>query len=45
MLNKERNKELIKKFNEAGLDPLIIFILAQKAGKNGYYDEALLTFR
>ena len=40
MLNKERNKELIKKFNEAGLEPKIIY-LAQKAGKNGYYDEAI----
>ena len=40
MLNKERNKELIKKFNEAGLEPKIIY-LAQEAGKNGYYDEAI----
>ena len=39
MLNKERNKELIKKFNEAGLEPKIIY-LAQKLEKMDI-DEAI----
>jgi hypothetical protein len=39
-MNKERNKELIKRFNEAGLEEKILS-LAEKAAKEGHYEQSI----